>query len=138
MNERRHFRRWDIQPFLPLFEAETNDILGYVADLSNEGILLFSTDPIELDKKFSLYLRLEDLRSNALDENITEERIFFQTESRWVDQEVKPFFNRTGLMFVNLSPELRENIARLTQNIADKIAWSNINTQAKYWASGNI
>jgi len=138
MKERRNIRRWEIQPFLPLFEAENDEILGYVADLSNEGILLFSTDPIELKKNFSLYLRLEDLRSNALDENITEERIFFQLESRWVDLEIKPFFNRTGLVFVNLSPDMRDNIARLTYNIADKIAWSKVNTQAEYWATRNI
>jgi hypothetical protein len=128
MKERRNIRRWEIQPFLPLFEVETDEILGYIADFSNEGILLFSTDPIEFNKRFSLYLRLEDLRHNTLDENITEERIFFQVESRWVDLEVKPFFNRTGLMFVNLSPELREIIARLTHNIADMLAWGKSNT----------
>ena len=123
MTERRNIRRWEFQPFLPLLEAENDDILGYVADISNEGILLFSTDPIELEKQFSLYLRLEDLQHNSLDENITEERICFQVESRWVDLDVKPFFNRTGLMFVNMSTELREIMAHLTRNVADKLAW---------------
>ena len=128
MKERRNIRRWEIQPFLPLFEAETDDILGYIADFSNEGILLFSTDPIEFNKNFSLYLRLEDLRHNTLDDNITEERISFQAESRWVDLEVKPFFNRTGFMFINLSPKQREIIAQLTHNIAEMLAWGQSNT----------
>lgn len=125
MKERRNFRRWEVLPFLPLLEAETDEIFGYVADFSNEGILLYSTDPIELDKKFSLYLRLEDLQHGGLDENLSKKRIFFQAESRWVDLEVKPFFNRTGLMFVNISAELREIIAHLTHNIADKLAWNS-------------
>jgi hypothetical protein len=128
MKERRNIRRWEIQPFIPLFNVETDDILGYIADLSNEGILLFSTDPIEFNKIFSLYIRLEDLRNNTLDENITEERISFQVESRWVDLEVKPFFNRTGLMFVNLSPEVHDIIAHLIDNIADMLAWGKLDT----------
>ncbi len=32
MKERRNIRSWEFQPFLPLFEAETDEILGYVAD----------------------------------------------------------------------------------------------------------
>jgi len=123
---RRNARRWHLLLFLPVLDAESNEVLGYIADLSEEGILLFSPTPIKLGQTFSLVIRLQDLKEASLDENITDERILFQATSRWDDTDVKPYFNRTGLVFVDLSPELREVIANITRNVADNLAWNKV------------
>jgi len=123
---RRNARRWHLLLFLPVLDAESNDVLGYIADISEEGILLFSPTPIKMGQTFSLAIRLEDLKEASLDNNITDERILFQATSRWVDSDVKPYFNRTGLVFVELLPELRDVIANLTHNVADNLAWNKV------------
>ncbi len=123
---RRNGRRWELLLFLPALDAKSNDVLGYIADISKDGILLFSPTPIKMGQTFSLAIRLEDLKEASLDENITDERILFQATSRWVDTDAKPYFNRTGLVFVELSPELREVINNITHNVADNLAWNKV------------
>jgi c-di-GMP-binding flagellar brake protein YcgR len=124
--DRRNARRWNLLLFLPVSEVESNEVLGYIADISEEGILVFSPTPIELDQTFSLVIRLPDLKEASLDENISDERILFQATSRWVDSDAKPFFNRTGLVFVDLSPEVREILDQIIRNVADNLAWNKV------------
>ncbi len=126
MKERRKNRRWNLLLFVPVLDINSNNILGYIADISDEGVLVFSPTPIELNQTFSLTIRLQDLKNASLDENITQEEILFQAKSRWVDVDVKPFFNRTGLTFVDISQEARNAIDNLIRNVADNLAWNKV------------
>jgi c-di-GMP-binding flagellar brake protein YcgR len=112
--------------FLPVLNVENDEILGYIADISDEGILVFSPTPIELDQTFSLVIRLEDLKEASLEENLSDEHIQFKARSRWIDADVKPFFNRTGLEFVDISQEAHNIITNITRNVADNLAWNKV------------
>ena len=126
MKDRRNSRRWNLLLFVPVWDTNSNNILGYIADISEDGILVFSAKPFELNKTFSMTIRLQDLKRAFIDQNITNERILFHVESRWVDIEVKPFFNRTGFAFVNLSDDASNTIYNITRNLANNLAWNKV------------
>ncbi|MCP4701374.1 MAG: PilZ domain-containing protein [Gammaproteobacteria bacterium] len=123
MEDRRHGNRWNLLLFLPIWDEDENSVMGYIADITDDGILLFSKDHIELGRKFSLSIHMEDLTEAFLAKDISGERISFQAQSRWVDFDVKPAFHRTGLKFINLTPEQAEAVKQLVQNVSDNLVF---------------
>ncbi len=124
MSNRRRKPRWNLQLFVPLLDTDSNKTLGYIADVSDDGILVFSTEPIKLKQTFSLLIRLEDLKKSSLHQNIKIDKIVFKAETRWIDIDVKPSFNRTGLTFVEIAPESRTAIDTLIHNVAEHLDWN--------------
>jgi hypothetical protein len=122
MKERRNNQRWNLLLFLPVFDTESNEVLGYIADINENGVLIFSKSHIELGKKILLEIRRQDLKEAFLDKEITEECIQFQVQSRWIDFDVKPVFHRTGFMFIDLSPAILDTIHTLIRNAVDNLA----------------
>jgi len=122
MIDRRKTDRVTVLLFLPIFEIDSNKIIGYIADINEKGLLLFSKESIGLDKSFSFLIRLQDLKEALLDKNISEERILFQAQSRWINVDTNPVFYRTDFIFIELSHESRNAISHLTHNVTKSSA----------------
>lgn len=120
MSERRNTNRWSLLLLIPVLNANNNEVLGYIADLNENGILLFSKNNIELEKKFSLLIRWQDLKEAFVVNNITQECIQFEAQSRWVDRDVNQGFHRIGFMLTNISSEAHNAISQLICNIASQ------------------
>lgn len=115
-SERRRNTRWSLMLFVPIYDAETDNVLGYIADINAEGMMLFSHEPVELGKTFLLELHRSDLEEALLNQNISVERLRFRAKSRWVDNGVENDFHRTGLMFLNLSEQDHTIIKQIVDN----------------------
>jgi hypothetical protein len=115
--ENRRDIRWNLLLFLPVHDKATGEFLGYIADIAEHGVLLFSGEHIEMGKQFEMEIRHQDLLEAMLDNNI-QGHISFHVRSRWVDIDVQPAFHRTGFMFEDLDEQTHKGIHQLIRNVA--------------------
>jgi len=122
-NERREKKRRELLLFLPMYEQNNPNALGYLADISTDGLLLFSQVPLELGREFALEIRIQDLRQALVydDTDTAHDVIHFAARSRWIG--IDPGLYRTGFMMTTLSPQAAADIQRVIANL-DKISRS--------------
>ncbi len=105
MIDRRRSKRRELLVFLPAYDKETSDLLGYIADLNHGGLMLFSEKYLEVGKKYTIKICVEDLRSSLIfrpDEGHDGCCLEWTARSRWI--AIHPELYRIGFMFVDLSP----------------------------------
>ncbi len=119
MSERRSAKRWKLLLLIPILNTDSKEILGYIADINENGILLLSENHIELGKTFYFSISTEDLKEAFLVKELTQESIQFEAQSRWVDMDENQAFHRTGFILTNISPEAHNAINHLVRHIAE-------------------
>lgn len=105
MIDRRRSKRRELLVFLPAYDKETSELLGYIADLNHGGLMLFSEKYLEVGKKYTIKICVEDLRSSLIfrpDEGHDGCCLEWTARSRWI--AIHPELYRIGFMFVDLSP----------------------------------
>lgn len=116
MQERRNIQRWSLLLFLPIYDRDSQQVLGHVADITHEGLMVFSQQAIELGCDFNLEIQVDDLKEALLFQpGDAEENIHLTARSRWIAPN--PGLNRTGFMFINLSPKAEAAIARIVEHV---------------------
>ena len=53
MHEKRKIKRVHLIYYLRLFDKQTNNQVGHLVDITTEGIMMISEEPIEIGKDFS-------------------------------------------------------------------------------------
>lgn len=92
---RKHDRKYLIY-YLRVFDRNTEELLGNLVDITTEGLMLISENPIELAKTFELKMDLpEEIRGSR--------QIFFNAQSKWCKNDVNPDFYDTGFQLSNIS-----------------------------------
>lgn len=105
MIDRRRSKRRELLVFLPAYDKETSELLGYIADINHGGLMLFSEKYLEVGKKYTVKICVEDLRSALIlrsDEGEDGCCVEWTVRSRWI--AIHPELYRIGFMFVDLSP----------------------------------
>lgn len=105
MIDRRRSKRRELLVFLPAYDKETAELLGYIADLNHGGLMLFSEKYLEVGKKYTIKVCVEDLRSSLIfrpDEGNEGCCLEWTARSRWI--AIHPELYRIGFMFVDLTP----------------------------------
>ena len=120
MTAGRKETRWNLVLFLPVHDLESGEFLGYIADIAEHGILLFSSEHIEMGKEYHMRVRLDDIKEALVDKDIDSD-IDFSARSRWVDLDVKPAFHRTGFMFKDLDDNTERKVRFLIRNVASNL-----------------
>ena len=120
MKDRRNIKRWSLLLFLPVYDQKTDEVLGHVADITADGLMVFSKKAITLDKIFKLVIKCVDLRESLLfNPGDDETDVIFTAESRWTD--TNPDLYRTGLMFTNLDDNTSIALRRIVRNVAHNL-----------------
>jgi hypothetical protein len=65
LESRKFVKRWHLLLFLPIYQAESGESFGHIADITTEGILVFSQNIYPIHITYSLEIRYEDIE-NAL------------------------------------------------------------------------
>jgi len=105
MIDRRRSKRRELLVFLPAYDKETSELLGYIGDLNHGGLMLFSEKYLEVGKKYTIKICVEDLRSSLIfrpDEGHDGCCLEWTARSRWI--AIHPELYRIGFMFVDLTP----------------------------------
>lgn len=107
--DERNQERWLLVNNLRVYNAETNDILGHLVNVTTEGIMLISEKPLVVDADFELKMAIpsDDGTSN----------IDLDARSIWTKADEDPHFYKSGLQFTLCSEESRHAIAELIEKL---------------------
>jgi len=109
MDERRKFKRRYLMYYSRVFDRRTGRVIGYIVDLTPDGAMIISEDPI--DQNISFRLRMD------MPEDISDkEFIDFEAMSVWCRKDVDPHFWDNGF---HLTDILEEDIHLIERMIAE-------------------
>lgn len=105
LEERRRWKRRHLVHYLEVFNAEHDQHLGNVMDITAHGLMLVSEKPIEKDVEFQLRL--------TLPKGIQKNEISFSAQSRWCKRDVSPDLYITGFKIISIRDQERAVIESL-------------------------
>ena len=106
MTERRRLERHQMSSSLEVFDLDTGDHLGRVVDLHEEGLMLLSNRPVDLNRAFSLQVNLP-MTLNGVNE------FLLDAESLWNRVSINGEQFWTGMHFIDLPGLLRQCISKM-------------------------
>jgi len=112
--EMRKFKRRHLIYYLEVFDDETGALLGYLVDLTVNGLKLVSKEEIPKDKNFRLRMMMPE-------EYCPERQVVFEARSMWCAEDVNPDFYATGFS----APELDQNIRRIFMIMINQVGFND-------------
>ncbi len=109
MNEKRKLKRRHLIYYLRVFDRKTNEILGHLVDITPEGVMLISEDPLPLEKDYQLRMLLPD-------DLLGRKHLDFDARSLWSRADVNPDFYDTGFKLHGISPDDQDIVEFLISN----------------------
>lgn len=110
MLEKRKTKRTDLVYYLEVFEEETKNLIGRLINITTEGLMLESHEPIETKKAFRLSM---DLPGNLF----RKPKIRLEARSIWCRKDSQRQQYRAGFQLQNLDPQIERKINRLIEKL---------------------
>ena len=98
MTEKRRLKRKQLIYYLSVFDTDNNERIGQLVNITTEGIMLTSEDPVKLNTVFQLRMVLPETIKG-------QEQIIFEAKSMWCRRGINPDFYDIGFQLVDVSPE---------------------------------
>ncbi len=115
MSDHRKCAREDVVFYLRLFDETSNRVLGHLADISVQGLMLISDEPIQVNKAYQLRL--------AVPEELSEKQeVLFEATSRWCRPDKTPDLYISGFTINEPSEEVQNCIFRLVKEFGFRAA----------------
>lgn len=95
MDEKRKLQREHLRHHLMVFDRNTDEITGYLVDITPEGIMLTSKNPVELNTTFNLRMLLPDKIKGS-------RQIAFDAQSIWSRKDTTRGFYETGFKMLEI------------------------------------
>jgi len=106
-SDKRAESRKDFSYYMQLTDAETKEIVGYLADISTGGFKLDSNEPIPIEKEFRFHFALTP-------DVATKPFMIFSAKSKWCQRDpVDPFVYNTGFHVIEMHPMDRDIFNRV-------------------------
>ena len=109
-SEPRIIKRRHLVYYLEVYNAETNDLLGNLVDITTRGCKIVSRKPIPRDQTMMLKLMLPEGFFH-------EDELIFEAKSVWSANDLNPDFFDTGFEVPHLGLEPRKVIRRLIERV---------------------
>ena len=109
MNERRNIKRRYLMYFLRIFDKKQDRFIGNLVDITTDGIMVMSENPIETNTVFQLKMYLPEKIKGK-------EEISFDARSIRSNKETRPAFYFTGFQYQKVDPDDAEIIKNLIDN----------------------
>ena len=104
MDERRKLKRRHIMFYSRVFDRKTGKLLGYLGNITIEGVMVISEAPINTGENYKLRMDLP--------EYIYKKPVLnFQAISLWCENDVDPNFYNTGFQLKGIAQEDNDIIA---------------------------
>jgi hypothetical protein len=98
MGEKRELRRRHLIYYLRVFDRNTDQLLGHLVNITPQGIMLISEEPLAVDVVFQLRMKLPSAM-------VEFEYLDFEAKSIWNGKDSNPNFYDTGLKLIDVAPE---------------------------------
>ena len=108
IEERRKLRRKYLVFFTRLFDQKSGLLLGHLADLTAEGMMIISEKPNDTQVTF-------DVRMDLPQSVFGKDHIDFQARSVWCKPDIDPTFWNTGFQLMDVQAEELEIIERIIE-----------------------
>lgn len=108
--EGRALKRRHLIYYLEVHDAEKDELLGHLVDLTTQGIKLVSKKPIAVNRAFTLSMSLPE-------EMFKEKNLVFTATSLWSAPDINPDFYDTGFSVPGLSDEAKQLITDLVEQV---------------------
>lgn len=109
--EKRQRRRWELVFYLRIFDQSDGSLLGHIVDIHEEGLMLLSETPIELNKDYDLSLEM------PVSEDGERKKISFRAHSIWQSSDANPDLVDTGFQLINPDKASIEAIKDLIEEL---------------------
>ncbi|WP_163337127.1 PilZ domain-containing protein [Desulfopila sp. IMCC35008] len=110
----RKYERRHLVFYLRVFDGMSSRVIGHIADISQQGLMLISDDPIPVNENYRLRLRLPS-------EIGDKEEIVINGTSRWCKPDVNPDFYITGFQLYDLNEEIKKYLFKLVEEFSFNI-----------------
>ncbi|MFH2060788.1 MAG: PilZ domain-containing protein [Pseudomonadota bacterium] len=97
-HEKRKFDRNQLFYYLKVLHDATDQIAGYLGDISTHGLMLFSKKDVASDQIFQFRLNLN--KELDMDKNLV-----FEVRSLWCEKDVNPEYYSIGFKFIDLDQD---------------------------------
>ena len=99
MSDHRKESRKKLIAFTPVYDLLHKALLGYIGDLTPQGVMITGEKQIEIDKRFTLGIEFpENLPSLPI------KRVVISARVAWCRKDEGPQFN-IGFEFIDVSPQ---------------------------------
>ncbi len=109
--ELRRVERRHLVFYLRVFDGMSTKVLGHIVNISSNGAMLISENPIPVDTSFRLRMRLPSRIANK-------DELIFNATSRWCRQDVNPDFFISGIQMYDVDEEVSRYILCLMDDFS--------------------
>lgn len=107
----RRVKRRHLVFYLRVFDGLSSKVIGHIVDISSQGVMLISDNPVPVNEDYRLRMRLPA-------EIADKDEIIFTATSRWCKKDVNPDFYITGFQMHDLAPEMEKYILCLIDDFS--------------------
>ena len=108
MEERRKLPRKYLMAFSSVYIQNTGKLIGYLSDLTLEGLMVISKENLEVNEDLEIYLDLPEMILSK------ESALKINARVIWIQPDIDPRLNNIGFQFLELS---EKQIPIITQMI---------------------
>jgi hypothetical protein len=113
-NELRKLKRRHLIYYLEVFNQETGKLMGHLVDMTVNGIMLISKEPIPPGQTFSLRMIMPE-------DSCAEREVYFTATSTHSAQDVNPDFYATGFT----TPDLDKRNRQLFTDLINQVGFND-------------
>ena len=106
MDEKRRLQRKHLRHQLMVFDRNTDELTGYLVDITPEGLLLTTKNPVEVGAILNLRMALPDKIRGSRE-------VVFDAQSVWCRKDALTSFCKTGLKVLEIANGEAETIQLL-------------------------
>jgi hypothetical protein len=106
--ERRKLQRKYLVVYSRVFDKNSGKVIGYLSDLTEEGVMIIGEQPIEQNLMMQLRLDLPEVPAV-----FPKQYIDLAAKVAWCKPDIDPAFYNTGFEFTNLENADREIIKQM-------------------------
>lgn len=107
--ERRKSKRRYLMFYSRVFDRSIGKMVGYLSDMTVEGLMVISEDPSEPGKVYKLRI---DLPEDEFNQNF----IHFEAKCIWSQRDVNPHFFMNGFQLTQIVPDEIQIIEKIIQD----------------------
>ncbi len=109
MNTRRLQRRHLIY-YLRIVDRDTDQLIGFLVDITTEGLMIMSESPLEVGRVFRCKMLVQSELSDR-------EHLCFEAKSIWCRKGTASNFYDTGLQLLTMAPEDFSSIQQIIDEL---------------------
>jgi hypothetical protein len=109
--EKRKRRRWELIFFLRVFDEQSGKLLGHVVDIHEEGLMLLSEKPIELNRDYDLALEMPNIDRSG------RKKVSLKAHAIWQSADANPDLVDTGFQLINPKKDAVRTIGDLIEEL---------------------